>query len=505
MASFISSSAFSTMAGVVSLIFGFTSSIVVARMLGAEGTGSVAFAIWVAMTVATLANCGVPSILLRYMPAFDTVDRPGGGLARLLFPRFALPVTLTIFGLAAYALWLQNAGGDNEHPPSLWLMTALLLFSYSLAAFGEAAARGLTRFDEAARFAFYGCLLQLPLVALGGYFFGAAGAVAGHIARHLPQALRTIFYVRQVPTENTKILPKMNSYGWNTWFSNAVGMLVWSRSEFLFLGIYYSATELGYYAAGLTLAGLVIQLPTHMIAGLTPHIGRHHDNDDIDQINRTYQRVMRWLCLFILPICFGGAAIMGQLLPLLFGDDFHEAVDLSIILVAFAFLTALSLVPSTFIGARERSDFYLYASPIMALLSMGAFAAITPFWGPTGTAWARTGVHGLWLIWLVYFCWKKLDIRLDILGLAKVAISATLCAAAAYASLQYIAGLLGLAFALFIGVLVYASSLRVFKAIPENDVIALADNLPSALPQKLASLSTKVLMLLVPSPNRKGL
>ncbi|MEJ8476538.1 lipopolysaccharide biosynthesis protein [Roseibium algae] len=504
MASFISSSAFSTMAGAVSLIFGFTSSIIVARLLGAEGTGAVAFSLWVAMTAATVVNFGIPSILLRYMTRFNREENPGGGLARLLLIRFLVPVILTAAGIGLYAIWRWQHGGDVNHPPSLWVMTSLLLVSYTTASFAEAAARGLNKFDETARLAFYGCLLQLPLIALGAYFFGVAGALVGHVARHLPQACRAIFYVRQIPDEVVEIQPKMAIFGRNTWFSNVVGMLVWSRSEFFFLGLYLSTTQIGYYAAGLTLAGLVIQLPTQMIAALTPHIGKQHDDNDHARINRTYQRVMLWLCLFILPICFGGAAIMGELLPFLFGSDFSDAVWVSIVLVGFAFITALSLVPSTIIAARERTDFYLYASPIMAVISMGSFAVVTPIAGDIGTAWVRTAVHTTWFFWLVIFCWHTLNVRLNILELGKVVAAAALCAGAAFGCLQLQGGLLGMIIAVPIGGLVYAAGLRLFKAIPENDVIALADNLPSALPRKISDLGIKALMLLVPSSGRNA-
>ncbi|WP_417671693.1 lipopolysaccharide biosynthesis protein [Roseibium sp.] len=497
MASFIRSSAFSTMAGIVSLVFGFASSIVVARMLGADGTGGVAFGLWVAMTASMLANLGIPTMLLRYMPRYDRDGNAGGGLARLLFPPFIVPIGLTAVGICVYAYWLNAQGGDFEHSPALWVMTAVLLLSYGIAAYGEAAARGLNKFDETAKMAFYGCLIQLPLIAIGGYFFGVPGAMAGHVARHFPQAVRAFFYIFKPVTPGTEITHKMMINGRNTWLSNALGMLVWSRSEFFFLGLYFSATEIGYYAAGLTLASLVVQLPTQMIAALVPHIGKHHDNDDLFQINRTYQRVMRWLSIFVMPICFGGAAIMSELLPLLFGPDFDNAISMAVILVASACITALTLVPSTIIGARERSDFWLYASPIMAVLSMGSFWLITPHTGGLGTAWVRAAVHSVWFLWLVIFCWRQLQVRLDLRSFGSITLAALLCATMAFGSLQAFGGFLGLVVAVVIGALTYAVALRAFNAIPRDDVIALANNLPGALPARLTDLATKVLLLMV--------
>ncbi len=493
MASFIRSSAFSTIAGIISMVFGFVGSIIVARLLGADGTGEVAFGLWVAMTVPMLANFGIPAILLRYMQRYDSDVSPGGGLARRVLVPFAVPLALSAIALVIYALWIKDHAGSSQHSAALWIMTAFLLLSYGGAAFGEAAARGLNRFDETARLAFYGCLLQLPLIAIGGYFFGPAGALAGHVARHLPQALRSLHYVMVPVSGDARLTRDMKIFSRTIWFSNAVGMLVWSRAEFFFLGLYLTTTEIGYYAAGLTLASLMIQLPTQMLGALGPHLSRAHDDGDELRITRTYQRVMRWLCLILLPACLGGAVIMTELLPFLFGKEFSTAVPTAAVLVGTAFVTSFSIVPSALISVRERSDFWLYASPISAIVSLGAFAIVTPLAGEYGTAWARALVHTFWFIWLTWFCWVKLKTRLDLLDLARVALSAVACAAAAFAVLNWFSGVAAIAAAMVAGAIVYMIALRLSKAIPREDVDAFTHNLPEAIPGRLRGLVTFVL------------
>lgn len=500
MATFISSSAFSTVAGIASLASGFAGSVIVARLLGPQGSGEVTFALFIAMTASTLAGLGLPNVLLRYIPTYDRPGHPGGGLARVLLPYFLIPTFITAAVLVAYALWLQVPGHATEHAPSTWAMTSLVFLSYAIASLSEGAARGLNRFAETTRLTFIGCLIQVPVIAVGGYFFGVAGALAGHAGRHLPQAVGLWRYVARKPDPGIVVTPRMKAIGRDSWFSAAVGMLVWTRAEFFFLGLYFGASEIGHYAAGLTLAGLVVQLPTQMLAGLTPHIGRHHDSGDRDRIRLTYHRTMRWLSLFILPICFGGAAIMGELLPLLFGSDFREAVPMAQVLVAFAFITAFSTVPSIIIGACERSGVFIYALPVTAAISMLTFALVIPEGGGLGSAWARTAVHGLWLTWLVAYCWARLSIRLNVADLLLIALAALACAAVAYGILQEIQGLGGLLLAVTCGALVYAVALRLLRVVPHNDVVALATNLPSRLPPQLSDLAYRLLLLVVPTP-----
>lgn len=504
MATFISSSAFSTLAGIASLTFGFAGSVIVARLLGPQESGEVAFALFIAMTGSTLVGLGIPNLLLRYIPTYDRPEHPGGGMVRVLLPYFLFPTVSTAAGLVGYALWLQVTNHATDHAPSTWAMTSLVLLSYAIASLSESAARGLNRFADTTRLTLIGCLVQVPLIAVGGYFFGVAGALVGHVARHLPQAIGLWRYVAQRPDPGIVITPKMKALSRDSWFSAAVGMFIWTRMEFFFLGLYFGTSEIGHYAAGLTLAGLVVQLPTQMLGGLTPHIGRHHDKGDFDQIRLTYHRIMRWLSLFIFPICFGGAAIMGELLPFLFGSEFREAVPMAQVLVGFAFVTAFSTVPTIMIGACERSGFFIYASPITAAISMLAFALIIPEGAGLGSAWARTGVHGIWLVWLIGFCWMRLSIRLNLTDLLLIAFAALVCAAVAYGILQEIQGFGGMLLAVACGALVYAVAIRLLGVVPRNDVVALATNLPAKLPPRLSDLVYRLLLLLVPDRRSDG-
>ena len=77
----LGSSLVNTVAGLLSLLAGLASSIVVARLLGVEGAGAVAYALWI-MTAATLASdLGIPQALLRFA-AQEEGERAGVARAR---------------------------------------------------------------------------------------------------------------------------------------------------------------------------------------------------------------------------------------------------------------------------------------------------------------------------------------------------------------------------------------------------------------------------------------
>jgi O-antigen/teichoic acid export membrane protein len=385
---------------------------------------------------------------------------------------------------------------------AVWCATAVfyLIFAYSSMSIG--AARGVRDFAGSARQAMQGCLLQLPAVVMGAYFLGPAGAILGQMTRYLPSAFGLRKYVSGPAAPSVSVTPAMRAFSRNTWFSSTIGLFIWTRIEFVFLAYNHEVADVGYFAVGMTLAGLVIQLPEQMSNALLPYFGRHHDNNDVAQLERSYKRANRWVGLFVLPICFGGAVIMSELLPFLFGTEFSEAVPSATILLATASITALTILPSAMISAREHSNFFTWATPALAVAMLLLLAIVVPSGGSVGAAIVRAVIHAGWLFLLTNYCWRRLGMAPPVLDLVKIAASAAICALVAYLVLQIQGGLVGMFTAIVAAALAYPICLRLTSAIPADDVETLSYNLGSALPGPLAALVVKVLQLI--TPRRKG-
>jgi hypothetical protein len=137
-------------------------------------------------------------------------------------------------------------------------------------------------------------------------------------------------------------------------------------------------------------------------------------------------------------------------------------------------------------------------------VSVAAFAIVIPEGAGLASAWARSGVHGLWLGILVWFCWTRLSVRLELGGLALIIAAALICAAAAYGVVLAIGGVGGLLLAIPCGAAAYAAGLRILRVVPRDDVDALAVNLPSAVPQRLKDVSYRLMLIVAAAPRAPG-
>ncbi|MEP4033185.1 oligosaccharide flippase family protein [Roseibium polysiphoniae] len=496
MPSFVSASVFTLISALTSMVVGFVSSIALARILGADGAGIVAFCLWIAMTAATISDLGVPSILLRYVNRFSGRDLVGGAQPFGLKLTFQLATAVTAIAMLAYSIWFASDSEVSGH--FVWAMTTLLFLAYTYSATSHAAARGRDQNPEIAKLTFFGCVLQLPGIIVGALLFGPAGGLFGHMLRYLPQALVYPKYAKTPSSSSVAVTKQMKHHGRNNWGSNLIGLLIWGRIEFLFLGYYESTTVIGYYAAGLALSGLVVQLPNQILVGLVPYLGRHHDNDDVTQINQTAQRVTRWLCFLVVPICFGGAAITAELIPLLYGEDFTPAANICALLLLFSFIAPLTQVPSAIISGRERSRFFLISTPFVGALSCISLAIVTPIYGGEGAALSRAAIHFVWLLTLGWYCWAHLSTKMVTPELLMIFLAGALCGGAAYSTLQVIDGIPGLLIAVPAGALSYFIVIRLTAALPRNELDTMMLNMPASIPGPVVRVVRVLLGLLSP-------
>ncbi|CAN5185213.1 hypothetical protein BH10PSE12_BH10PSE12_21190 [soil metagenome] len=492
MASILRSSLISVAATVASLVAGFASNIAVGRMLGPSGAGTVAFAIWVATSASAIADIGMPQTLLRTIGGSQGRGENWKGLVHRGFRAFLVSVPLVGAAILACALIL---GRSDPAAGWVWAVTAAVFASYAFAAFSTAVARGRDRFGETAISTVIGGLIQVPLVLLGAWFWGAAGALIGHVARYLPQALRIQGYVR---TPARPFTPEMRVYGRNMWLSDLVEIMVLSRIEFLFLGLFFASAQIGYFAAGLALAGLIEQLALQISPALIVGFADAHARGDRAALESAYQRVIRVTALIILPVSLGGAAIMPALLPIIFGHLFGPAVPAAVILMAFVWPAALCVIPWGLISAVGHSHQILRVQLLSGLFTVLVLLAIVPWGGLEGAAWSRAAIGVLTFAVLAGIARKHGRVSVPWRALVNNLIAAALCGLAALVPVLMLGGLAGIAIALVAGALVYAIAVRLLGLVEAGEAAALVEGIAVRLPARTRPLVSGLFALIAP-------
>ncbi|MBO3761224.1 oligosaccharide flippase family protein [Ciceribacter sp. L1K22] len=492
MQSMLSSSLINTAAGLLSLVAGLGSSVLVARLLGVEGAGLVAYALWI-MSLATLVSgFGMPHTVLRFIARTEGGPE-GGGLVNVLTRRFALSTGIVGAALCAYAIWIGLQG--NGESSLMWIATTVLFLTYGYSTMALAAAEGLGRFRESTFYAAVGSLIQPFSVLVGGLLLGPAGAIFGHALRHLPQALSLRRYMSKGPAAPSVVTPAMRRYARDNWLSGGLSAILSSRIELALIGLFFTLSDVGFYSIGITMSGMVIQVALFLVATLVPYLGHHYDRGDREALTRVFNRSLLGMTIVLAPISFGGAAIAPVLIPFLFGAEFTPSISVSVVLLVFCLSQALEYVPGRLLLATERSSEALRLSIVSGLISVILLMLVVPRYGGEGAAWAKGAVSVGTMVFYAIFCKRVLGVSFRLAGLFKVLAAAALCAAAARACMWWLPGPSGMLLGIVAGAVVYGVGLLALTAIPAEDRAMIADWAAGRIPNRFAGILRYALLV----------
>src|SRR5258708_5389156 len=307
---FSRNSAYGTIAGLCTAIGSVLANVIVAHMLGVEGTGVIVFALWMAMLAAAVTDLGAQATLARYLPELTLAGRP--------------------------------AGGDR--------LTAL-----------RRSAVALARCAALAGFAGYG------------------------------------------------------RCGWRAGAGRAAG---WSAAG-------------GLFSVGVTLANLASRARMLLTAGLRPYFAQAFGKGALAEMRDAYASATRVLAFLVFPACFGMAAVLPALLPMLYGRAFAGALPAATILVIGAGIGSAASVGTSLVMAVDRSDFIFLSGLVAAVLTVLAGFTAIPAFGLMGAVCARVAIQVSAVAFGGWFVFSRLGFPLPFRDLAKLLLAAGLCGAAA--------------------------------------------------------------------------
>jgi O-antigen/teichoic acid export membrane protein len=495
---FARNTAYSTLAGVCYSLGAFATSIIVARLLGVHGAGTVAFATWIVAITVALTDLGIFAALTRFLPELthDGRREEAATLTSYLFLPFWLAAMSAFALYATVALWppLQGVtvhvfgpGADSV----LWLLIGTLCLGQSLATFMQGYWRGMQQFDQAARVVLVSALLQLLSVTAGCLAFGAAGAVGGLIGGQVVGALMCIHVARRGAAIGNDLRRRAARHAVYSWAGSLASTIVWSRVELAFLNSYFGPEQVGFFAVGLSLAAMAVQGPTLLTGGLLAHLAENYGKRNFQALRDTARIGTRMLAFLVLPMCFGMAAILPELLPFIYGKPFSGAGPAAEVLVASAALGASAAVATNVVIAYERTDIIALNGAIGIILTMLVGLFVIPHFGLMGAAWGRAAVQLVIVVIGFWFVERRLECPLPWTHIARLALAAAVCAAAARTTTILLPGVFGLPAAILVGGMVYLLAVYLLRALPEEDLRhlwALSANLADKLRARSTSL-----------------
>ncbi|ARQ12160.1 polysaccharide biosynthesis protein [Rhizobium etli] len=483
----IANSVMNAAAGMLLLLTGFVSSIITARLLGPEANGIVAFSLWLVMTGASIAELGSSITLLKTLPqlaaeGYDARRRQGFAAILVGFMMFS-----TVALLALYALFFLTSEEMHwaETAPSVALVTGALFFIQAIGSFVKFYLIGEKKLGTFFKLTVAVSIIQLAGVAAGAVLYGVEGVLVGYALGQLVLFFATLPILLARRDWCGVSLKYLASSSIILSIQFIIDSIFLNRLELLFLQQFWSVEMVGYYAVGLSIANIALQLPIQMTGSLLPYYSeRRHSSDDSTLPVEVFAAVTRSMAYIVLPMSLGLAAISSELVLVVFGEAFRRSGTvvalLALVAPAYTFMQILSLYLLSMDRARSR----LNISVIGGLLMVAGCLLVVPRLAAEGAAIVRI---------LVFVAMSVMMIRQTGFGsqlsglyasLTKVTLASVLCACAAISVLEFVHGPIGIISAIFAGTLAHFAALRVLRAVPAEDVEvmrSIVEKMPSAL------------------------
>ena len=478
--SFARNSLLGGISGIATALGNFGTSVILARLLGAEGLGAVMFAVWIVVVGAAMADLGSSIALSRYLPELEADGRraEAGAVARFLFRPFSAAVAALFLALAAYGLWHWHAGripstGQETLAPhanlAFWLLTATALALQALAQFGYGFLRGAQRFGEVATLTLICLGLQLAGVTMGSLAYGPLGALGGYCLGFLLPAALAFRHLGGGGAIDHVLKRRMRRYALFAWAGNLSIVLLYSRMEILFLERSWGVEAVGLFAIGVTLANIAAQGPMLLTSGLLPHFSTSFGRGDRDAIQRLYTSGTRVMALLMFPACLGLAALLPSLIPLIYGPQFMPAIPAAVILAVSSAGGVMYVGAQLALGC-DRSELGLVTSLTGAVLLALGCLIVVPAFGILGAAVVRAAVQAILIVLQFWLIRNRLGFRAPIPHLIRIFIAAGACGAAAWLVTRAVPTPAGLIGAVVVGALVFGLAVRLLDALPPEDV-----------------------------------
>ncbi|MBI3589563.1 MAG: flippase [Candidatus Liptonbacteria bacterium] len=371
-----------------------------ARILGAAEWGLFSYVVSFAVLITIFTDLGIGPILTREASRTDDPVKK----SQIISTAFFLKLALLAVGILVVIFVAPHFTTIKEARP-LFPIVALIIVFDTLQNFGFSMTRALEKMELEATFYL---LTNMAIVVFGFLtlhfyptvkFFAYAYAAGIGIG-----AFATLFYLRKYLGNlfsyfQKKLIKPILGAAWPFAISGLLGVLM-INTDILLIGYFLAAEKVGIYSAADRPIQLLYLLPAILATSVFPTFSRLA-NRDSEKMKRVLEKILSLASLISIPIALGGIVLGGDIIRIVFGSAYTQAVPSFRILVATLSINFTASILTNAIFAYNRQKDLIKFTALGGITNVILDLILIPRFGIVGSAWATllAQVIGNFYIW----------------------------------------------------------------------------------------------------------
>jgi O-antigen/teichoic acid export membrane protein len=412
----LSAGAFAALVGQLATVAaGVVTSIYVARQFGPGGTGIYALAGNLFAAVILLAALGLPTGV-TYLVSRGTWS-PRAAFRQAVGAALPMGALGGALGVALYVFFDDSVFDGLDLGEALLVMAVVPLGLAWIVCGSLALAED--RYEQFAATQVSRAVLTVAIVVGLGIEYGLTGAVVGFA---LAQALAAAFAMALVarsfrrrgsqPTRPHHDRPPGQlrvalRFGRRAWSADVLQFLNY-RLDLFMLAAFASRAEVGHYSVAVSLTMLAWLAPAAIGQVLLPRTASLDSATEAGTLGRqeadaAAARVIRHAVILQLPTGVGILVLLLIAIPVIYGDAFHESIDLGLILLPGVLMLSVAKVISPVVTGRGFPQYSLYNVLMCVPVTLALYLILIPTLGAAGAAIASSASYTLTTVVALYF------------------------------------------------------------------------------------------------------
>jgi len=464
------------------IVINLGAGIVLARSLGPDHYGVYTFLTWALTLGAVVTNLGLGSMVTRFIAESlgqGKTDETKGLIRFSLSLRFIAALIV-----AAVLLIISIFGGHllGDHANRTYFaLLAFALVPNVLNFLLTSIFAGFQRYDYGA-YMMLGSnpLRAIAIVSLAILGFGIGPLMIANVISWVVGSLIGFFLLRRlVPLKalissaplSAATRTKALRYAIPTTAIVVVSYLLWNQAEVLFLGLWCSARDVGFYRLACQLPLMVMNLVPVVFSGvLLPTLSEKFGAGDMNKIRSIYLTSARYLMIMAFPLAAAGIALARPIANTLWGADYAQTIVLmQIVFIPYSFF-AIGGAGSAVIYALNKPYFDLKVQLFLAATLVGLDLWLIPRYGVLGAAIGSSIPRLFLLPAYAIFVSRKIQAAWPITDMIKIALASSLMGLALFGLQARLGTLPSLALSIPLGLAIFGGALFALRIIRQQDL-----------------------------------